>query len=441
MTRRLLAVVLLALAAGGLPAPGAQAQQQPLDCEGPAPDAQPGTVEWIVRDANNLLCTTERHADKANHPALAGGAPSVANDPYRAPGRHDGIRFRFDTPEIPGVSEAEVYRPCPTDPGICPDLPDSLERFDGPYPVAVLLHGGGSRKELHWWSSQTLAEAGYLVVTMDGAGQASARAVLDWLPTQPDVDLNRIGIAGHSIGGDAAAIVAQTDGRVGALVGWDRAGLSSPPHDRFELPPAIFLVSDYACPAPLVCPPRPYTEKPDPSARGAKTQDFGLSRQAGIDTMQVGLRATTHFEWVPGLLAGNRYGELMNVHYTITWFDRYLRGEVVRDGAGSVVASHGRTEAEELAHRLVIAQGAFGRLTASTYDDYVDRFNISQGFWDPDKALASGDPVYGGNVPYTLGGKPVRDRLSFYFDSKCFLTVPGSQERVTSEDIRASGCE
>jgi hypothetical protein len=135
--------------------------------------------------------------------------------------------------------------------------------------------------------------------------------------------------------------------------------------------------------------------------------------------MKIAMRASTHLDWVPSTLAGNRYVELLSVYYTLAWFDRYLKG----------------------ADDPALASDAYARLTAEVFDDSADIHNISQGFWDPVQAALSGDPLYGGNVPYTLAGKSVANRLSFYFPSKCSLTVPGSPEdRAESTDLRNDGC-
>jgi hypothetical protein len=133
--------------------------------------------------------------------------------------------------------------------------------------------------------------------------------------------------------------------------------------------------------------------------------------------MQIPLRAALHLDWIPSQLSGNRYAESVTVYYTLAWFDRYVRG----------------------ATEPGVARDGFDRLTASTFDESADRHNISQGIFDPARAAASSDP-YAGNVPYHVAGLPVADRLSFYFLSKCFLTRPGSSERVVSNDVRANGC-
>ena len=59
---------------------------------------------------------------------------------------------------------------------------------------------------------------------------------------------------------------------------------------------------------------------------------------------------------------------------------------------------------------------------------------------DPVQAAMSAD-LYGGNVPYSINETPVSDRLSFYFRSRCFITVPDEEDsRAVSDDMRVEGC-
>ena len=46
------------------------------------------------------------------------------------------------------------------------------------------------------------------------------------------------------------------------------------------------------------------------------------------------------------------------------------------------------------------------------FDDSVDPHQISMGLWDPERAISSGDPLYGGNVPFTAEGLWITDRLA-----------------------------
>ena len=412
-------VMALALILAASPA----SAQAPVDCEGPAGDPEPGTPEWRQRDLENMYCAEQRHLDKAQHPTNLQPVQELGADAYREPARHAGVRFRFDTTTIDGL-EAEVYRPCT--PAACPDLPETLAYHDGPYPAVVTFHGGASRKELHWWSSQSLAEAGYLVIAFDSEGigpvVGEAERVVDWLfesgdPLVAEFDGERLGVAGHSAGGVVVSEFGHTDPRVDAVVSWDRAQSTRQPDDVPLNSPSLFLFADYNCQQVPVCQPEPYDEPPPPDGPGDKGEDFQILRDAGVDTMQLARRAATHHDWVPSDLSGNRYAEIVTVHYTLAWFDRYVRGPT----------------------EPAVAADAFERLTARAFDGSADRHNISQGFYDAAPGASAGDPL-AGNVPYTIEGGAVADRLSFYYLSKCFLTVPGTTTRAVSDDLRHDPC-
>ncbi len=155
--RLVLAALLVVGAMVGAGAPGVAQVPGSFDCEGPAGDPEPGTVEWQQRDLQNQYCAQQRHLDKLAHPVNLSPPDEPGADVYRDPARHDGVRFRHDTTVVEGL-EVELHRPCAE--GTCTGMPDQLRTFEPPYPAVVTFHGGLSRKELHWWSSQTLAEAG-----------------------------------------------------------------------------------------------------------------------------------------------------------------------------------------------------------------------------------------------------------------------------------------
>jgi dienelactone hydrolase len=394
------------------PAAIGQPADEPVDCLGPVQEAAPGTPEWDRQNADNAYCARERDQDKPAH--------RVPADAYREASRHDGIRFRYDTTTIGGL-DAEVYRPCAA--GTCPDLPTGLATFEPPYPAVVVFHGGGANSRLYRWASQPLAEAGYLVVAFDspaGPTLDDASTVVDWLhgddPLAAEFDGERLGIAGHSRGGVVVSEFGQRDPRVSAVVSWDRAQSTPLPPDLALHTPTLFMLADYNCQQVPICEPEAYATAPDPDGPGNKGDDFLLLREAGVDTMQLPLRAALHLDWVPSQLSGNRYAEAVTVYYTLAWFDRYVRGASEPD----------------------VAADAFDRVTAIEFDDSADRHNISQGIFDPD--LADPNDPYAGNVPYHIDGLPVADRLSFYFLAKCSLTIPGSSDTVTSDDIRSDGC-
>jgi dienelactone hydrolase len=282
-----------------------------------------------------------------------------------------------------------------------------LASYEPPYPGVVIMHGGAANQEMYWWAAEGLAEAGYMVLTVnigrtdDGHYQATKDG-LDWLlssanPHRAELNAKRIGLAGHSAGGVAVSRLGQEDPRVDAIASWDRAQSGTMPDDLALRTPAIFFTADYNCQQVPVCLPRPYDAAPDPLGPGNKDEDFQRLRAARVDTMKVALRAAVHLdftEWPE--LNGSRYGVVTTLYYTLAWFDRYLKGD----------------------------KAATERLTAQRFDDSADVHSISTGRFDPQTLT---------NVPPTIAGQPVVDRLSFHFRSGYWL----NRGRLACEDMRA----
>ncbi|MEA2274005.1 MAG: hypothetical protein QOI98_2713 [Solirubrobacteraceae bacterium] len=392
----------------------AGAAAEPIDCTGPAPDAQPGTAAWHQREVENAYCATQRVIDTNTNPAYFAAIattqgtarPLTGMDPAREPTALAGSRFRFDELTIADATGKQfptfLFRPCDTS---CTNMPPGLQRFEPPYPAVVIMHGGAANHEMYLWAAEGLAEAGYMVVTVnltdrtDNTHYEATKTALDWLlstPAQPfadgshnphwsELDRGRIGLAGHSAGGVAVSRLGQEDPRVRAIVSWDRAQSTAMPEDLQLRTPALFFTADYNCQKVPVCLPEPRDAAPDPLGPGTKDEDFQRVRAAGIDTMKVSLRAAVHLdftEW-PELNA-SRYGAVTAFYYTLAWFDRYLKGDTL----------------------------ATQRLTAETFDDSADVHNISTGRWDPGTLR---------NLPAQIAGQPVVDRLSFNFRSGYWL--------------------
>ncbi len=436
-------------------------------CAGPAGDPAPGTPQFVLRDLQNIYCTEQRRIDYFQHPVnVREGPESYGGDPYRNPERLNGKRFRYIAIDLPEAesefnpnsdTNAEIFLPCgETD---CDPLPQGLQPHAAPYPVAIVLHGFLSDKNHMWWISQPLAEQGYAVVAVNGVGDHIPATTLDWLfsdanPFADQMDLHRIGIAGHSLGAENSTRT-QGDPRVSAIIGFDncdstegcRDSAGSRLHDYPDeqlTTPTLFITADYdGFPG--------YAVPRDSIPGTLRLVGFERLRNVGVDTMLLTPRATTHLDWAGTFTFGNRLNELASTYYTLAWMDRYVKARVVTDAEGGVITRQGRNPAQERAFRQGIAEAAFARLTADTFDDSADRHNISQGFWDTTQAALTGDPVLGGNVPYRIAGMPVADRLSFYHRSVCFLRltdlIAGQSGRVLATadsgldgNMRRDGC-
>lgn len=424
-----------------------------IDCTGREVDAQPGTDEFAARDDRNQRCASQRYIDRSFQP-LGNTAPTYGQDPYRRPDRNDDIRFRYSTPTIEGVPSVEIYRPC--DAGSCATLPSELQRYEPPYPVAIVVHGFTASKELHRMNTQAFAEAGYLAIGVNGiwpnpvsAPNSSSKAVVDevinWLYAgqgeATDADLDRVGMAGHSQGGGVTSSY-QGDPRIHALIVWD-GGTTAAPENLTQ--PMMYQTAEGGFATP-----NPFTDVPNTVEAAAGYSDL---RSRNVDTMAFTGRATVHVDYNGnGGPGGNRLWESASNYYNLAWFDRYLKGKLVLTGNESPAE-----EAAERADRQDIAQDAYDRLRATTFDDSADVHNISMGLWDPELAIANADPLFGGNVPYKIEGLSIPDRLSFYYRHACFLSVPdyvngGSgtpddgvpvaarADTTPDGDMRTSGC-
>jgi dienelactone hydrolase len=413
----------------------------PVDCLAPAPNATPGTPEWTQRDLANQWCATQRQQDEWQHPAggLTGAQVTARNYPAQIlsqAGEPDRPRTGF-AQWIPGATNGDPYR----DPslwtgagrGRVQDItfissdgaklrghvfapPASVP---GPYPGVVITTGSiQAYQEVYYWAAEGLAEAGYMVMTYDVQGQGQSetlahpcspsscpgvpfqqdynffqgtRDALNWFfstanPMRASLDAARVGIAGHSLGASAVSQVGQEDPRVHAIVAWDNLGATTvTPHA-----PALGLNAEY------FLNPTYTSSPPDPHAKDHAYQSL---KAAGVDTMQVALRQATHleFSYIPYILPASRLGERVAFHYTLAWFDKYLRGDAT----------------------------ALSRLTATQFDGSSDAHSIGLGTWQP--------PT--GNVPYKIDGLKVPDRLSIYYTSGYFLD--GGAEQCA--DMRA-GC-
>ena len=148
---------------------------------------------------------------------------------------------------------------------------------------------------------------------------------------------NRIAIIGHSMGAAAVSKVQATDDRVAAVVALDKLagpGSSGPLDGSGNKPvvPALAVQSEYGF---SVSPwwlsggsslsPQPSPGGPDPMRERAT--GFDAWRAAGVDSMLVVPRASTHLEYtdIPLVLPASRYGQDLTSVYVQRWLDRYLK--------------------------------------------------------------------------------------------------------------------
>jgi hypothetical protein len=454
----------------------------------PAGNPAPGSPQWQLRDTIDQYCATLRLRDQFDSPAYGYTATSQNPGLYAAqlqeqvadaPGHiHGGL-----TTLIPGSQVADPYRTLSrwTAAGRGRVVQVAFTSLDGAqlrghvvlppasdppppggYPGVVITDGSVQAYEnLYYWAAEGLAEAGYEVMTYDVQGQGDSdllpasctpsAAVLQsgsicqgvpyqqnynffqgaedslsfflstpshhyggsFNPDSAELNAGDVGIAGHSLGAAAVSEVGQCDNRVKTIIAWDDLSAITSCND-VTIPaqyrsktllrvPALALTNDY------LFNPQPETSPPDPHSKDAGYQQLV---KAGLDSEIVTFRGATHltYTYVPNVLPASELAERMAFYYTLAWFDRYLRGD----------------------------QSAEDRLVATKFDNTADVHSIGAGTYSSAAALAHpGDPS-AGNVPYVIAGIPVKNAVSFYYESEYSLTGPGAKKH-TCLDMRA-GC-
>lgn len=140
----------------------------------------------------------------------------------------------------------------------------------------------------------------------------------------------RVAIIGHSLGAGAVSRVQATDRRVSTVIALDKLQSS----DTTPVVPALAVQSEYGF---TVSPwflaggsslmPQPSPNGPDPLRERAT--GFDAWRAAGVDSMLVVPRGSTHLEYtdIPLALPASRYGQALTSVYIQRWLDHYLRDD------------------------------------------------------------------------------------------------------------------
>lgn len=257
-------------------------------------------------------------------------------------------------------------------------------------PTIVITSGSiQATEQMYWWAAQTLAKAGYIVMTTDpqnqgrsdtfGAGKDVMEGVppqligytffdgtvdaLDFILSNPDntycpqparsgnshcekqerrvnsglnagynpfwamVDADKVGLAGHSYGASGVSYIGQQDPRVKAIVAWDNLCSLSECQARGGMLP----IPELTVPALGIS--NDYMDGPIPQSRATSTASIDLS-EAGVDSGQLIIRGGTHFEYsyLPlSVFAATHRGIDLAAWYTQAWFDKYLKADPTAD--------------------------------------------------------------------------------------------------------------
>jgi LPXTG-motif cell wall-anchored protein len=270
--------------------------------------------------------------------------------------------------------------------------------------VAGIAVGGrtGSQGTVDVQSLYEQLEPNFIFGAFDADGWLASRAN----PWRNQIDFDRVGLIGHSLGAYAAAMVANGDPlrRFRAAVALDSYGTLM--HGVRPRVPTLFEQSEQELFAgPRLAPPRP-------EALHATRRDYAAFVARRIATMYVVLASSTHQEFAyvgpEGGAPASRYGQRVATYFALGWLDRYLKG-----------ARLGPVRDDERVQR----DDAGRRLLARRFDRSVDLSSTGLGMWD----LAGVT-----NTPYHIAGEPVASALSSYYVSRYAF------DRNTCVDIRAA---
>lgn len=355
---------------------------------------------WLFPQSGNTallpLCTTwssQCVGDPFQYPEATGstGADFYANEAEVIP----VVFYDQDCARISG----RVWKP---------------RNVNGPLPGIVIQNGSVQAPEtIYWWAAQAFVRAGYLVMTFDPRGQgrsdqqtpeqppqqgSNANPVVFWeglvnaidffrssanrpyphnetcLGTYPtvvvnsnpfiaDLDLARLGIAGHSLGGTGVSVVQSygaegaepwpglmdTENPVDAVVAWDgifnpdngqpgNAGgnLTTPGGSQGDTPAVIPQFPIMGQNGEYGLTPAPFTEPPE---LDALTANFRRWQAANVPAYEFTPQGSTHYDfsplptfpttsWCPNPEQGFCDGGWANAqlrHYSVAWFDRWLK--------------------------------------------------------------------------------------------------------------------
>lgn len=269
---------------------------------------------------------------------------------------------------------------------------DRARPHSSPAIVIVPGSGGSAREENYHWSARELAAHGYVVLGVDpqGIGRSGTfgsdpscapdHVVPEYpypckgVPFQQDegfidahisgvdfllndtnpwlqlVDVERVGLAGHSLGAGAAAVAQERDSRVGAIVAWD--GLNGEQWSTDQNGAQHHLVAGHV-PVPgkyqhWLEPRVPalglhsghITLKPYDTNPYIRSYAYFPWREAGMPVMTLNFEGVTHgdFGQDDSTEPGDARDQILQrmQYYTRAWFDYHLKGD--KSGASQLLA-------------------------------------------------------------------------------------------------------
>lgn len=210
--------------------------------------------------------------------------------------------------------------------------------FKDPLPGVVYSGGVLSAEPMYYWFAETMARAGYVVLTYDVSGQGRSEGsstgnapedledaltffFSDDMPFADRLDPDRVGTAGHSMGAGAVQTVGSFGGRVKAI----SAQSDLRPTYGHDVP----IQGQGADYENFIFPPQP-TPDVGPASRDKLAGHDAVAKR-GVDVQEVVIESGTHLAWSHVSWAyTSTWSEAVAAWYSLAWFDRYLHGDVRR---------------------------------------------------------------------------------------------------------------
>jgi dienelactone hydrolase len=223
-------------------------------------------------------------------------------------------------------------------------------------------------------------------------------ALLDHSPDKRTVTpgrMTRIAIVGHSLGAAAVSHVQGVDARVEAVVAFDKLSGSGGQIQSQKVTPAVpalavqsdygFNVQPYWMAGGSSFTPTPGDPSKAPDPRREQKTGFDAWRKAGVDTMLIVPRASTHLDYsdIAYALPASRYGQALTSVYVQAWLDRYLKHQ----GEPAAAAKGVRKKSRRAKRRAAKRRRAHKAVAAQADPLLAEKFTylepVAVGKWQP----------------------------------------------------------
>ena len=197
--------------------------------------------------------TPDASADPAPNPN-----PDPDPNPDPTPQADPGEPGQYDVYLDDGITASGAAGRAPVVTLCTPSQDGGITQASGVFPLVVVSPGFQMGREQYLSYCEHLASWGFVVITQTYAGSSHQQhaddisGLIDWATDTASglagmVDVDRIAVTGHSLGGKVSILAATQDARIGAVVGWDPVDSNTPsvtPEQMPQLSAPIALIGE-----------------------------------------------------------------------------------------------------------------------------------------------------------------------------------------------------